>query len=62
MGQLSTLVEEAKQFREQGIDPESKEVTELYQAIESLAEEYEWLVTDSNMREYGREQEADKYM
>lgn len=62
MGQLSTLVEQAKQFREQGIDPESKEVTELYQAIESLAEEYKWLVTDSNMREYGREQEADKYM
>ena len=61
MGRLSPLLEKAKQLRERGINPEGKDTADLYQAIETLAEEYEWLVTDSNMREYGRDMEADRY-
>lgn len=55
-------MERAKRHRQDGIAPSSKEANEFYEEVESLAEDYEWLITDSNMRDYGRDMEADRYL
>ena len=60
--QASELVQRAKEMRDQGVDLDSKDLASLYVDIESLAYEYEGLIADYNMREYGREREADLYM
>ena len=61
-GWAGELVGRALELRERGVDSDSDEMSDFFRSVEALAEDYEMLVSNSHMRELGREQEAGEHM
>jgi hypothetical protein len=60
-GHAAQLVQQAKELRERGTDPTSEEIREFYVTLEACASDYEILVSELNLREWRREQAADRW-
>ena len=59
---VGDLVTRVAEIKARSADPSSEELDDLRSSVEGAAYEHEMLATELNMREFGREQEAERYM